>query len=518
MTTSDTGGPPPLPAQVRNANEPQPVPVATSRAVAPDVWDTVLTGKNLFRVGLALVLLGLVFMFRYAVEAGWITEGARLALGVAASVSMLAVGARLIPVRKAYGALLAGGGIGGLYITAFAAFELYEKTSVPVAFVQLVAVSVLGVGLALWWDSEPLAIAGLVGALAAPLLLPGRMLGATGDSLYLGAVLAAAVAIFFARNWIVLYASTFAMAISVIMFDSLRHALNALGAPGQVELDVSLALIAAAFGVAPVAAWLLNKLDGPYTAYAAAAVGPVVFGLAAITRDQQSLAIIAFALAGLHLVAAVGKSDDQIYSMSHGLAGAALAIAGSVMLFDGPVALVAVAAVSLTVLVVGLSSDLDAVTWAGGLVAASAGALNLGTLAELGGVGDSVARVGTVALFGAATVAADRIGTADSLVARNLSAGYVYLATFVIGFVDLATYSQVLVTTVWSVMAVSLIVIGRLNDRQSISRLGIGTMAAVIVKVFAIDLASVETIWKVALFTVLGLVLLVVGYWISNDE
>ena len=55
-------------------------------------------------------------------------------------------------------------------------------------------------------------------------------------------------------------------------------------------------------------------------------------------------------------------------------------------------------------------------------------------------------------------------------------------------------------------------------ERKTIMRLGLGTMAGILVKVFLIDLATVETIWKMALFLALGVVLLMVGFWISNEE
>ncbi|MDH5422659.1 MAG: DUF2339 domain-containing protein, partial [Acidimicrobiia bacterium] len=125
MTPTTLDQPPPLPGQRIEPKD--------------DLWDSVLTGKNLFRVGLALVLLGLVFMFRYAVEAGWITAVARVGLGAAASIAMLGLGVRLVSIRKGFGVLLAGGGVAGLYMTVYAALHWYGLTSPSAAFIQLVA-------------------------------------------------------------------------------------------------------------------------------------------------------------------------------------------------------------------------------------------------------------------------------------------------------------------------------------------------------------------------------------------
>jgi uncharacterized membrane protein len=152
------------------------------------------------------------------------------------------------------------------------------------------------------------------------------------------------------------------------------------------------------------------------------------------------------------------------------------------------------------------------------LTLAGAGFLSIATMADPGGVGDTLARLAVIGVVGLVGLALDRSDEADAAIARNLAVGYVYLGSFLVGLGDLASYSQALVTALWSVGAVGLIVFGFLTDRKTVTRLGIGTMAAILVKVFLIDLATVETIWKMALFLALGVVLLMVGYWISNEE
>ncbi len=509
MTPTVTEQPPPLPGQRPSQRRP----------ANDDLWDTILTGKNLFRVGLALVLLGLVFMFRYAVEAGWVTAAARVGLGAAASVAMLGLGAKLVPSRRGFGTLLAGGGVAGLYLTGYAAFEWYSLTAASSAFIQLVVVSILAVGLALFWDAESLGVAGLVGALIAPLVLPGRMLQGSGDAFYFLTILGAAVALFLIREWVVLYATTFVMAVLVVGFEALRVARD-LGGASLLEIDVMLAGIVVAFLVAPSIARLVGTVLDTRLSLGAGAVGPVVFAIAYLAHAGEStvLASTAFVLAGLHGLVAFSMRDDDALGVTHALVGAALAAVGSAVLLDGPAAVLAITVVAAAVTIIGFHSEAVGPKWAGGLALAGAGYLNIATLVDLGGSGDSVARVAVIGIIGLVAIALDRQSGSDATVGRNFAAGYVYLAGFLVGLIDLASYSQALTTAVWSAIAVGLILYGSVAERRTIMRLGLGTMAGILVKVFLIDLATVETIWKMALFLALGVVLLMVGFWISNED
>jgi hypothetical protein len=309
------------------------------------------------------------------------------------------------------------------------------------------------------------------------------------------------------------------MAVMVVGFEALRAALD-LGGASFLEIDVMLAGIVLAFLVAPLIARLVGTVLDNRLSLGAGAVGPVVFAIAYLAHAGEStvLASTAFGLAGLHAVVAFVMRDDDALGVTHALVAAALATVGSTVLLDGPAAVLAITVVAAAVTVIGFSSDAVGPKWAGGLALAGAGYLNIATLVDPGGSSDSVARVAVIAVVGLVAFALDRQPGSDAVVARNLAATYVYLGGFLVGLVDLATYSQALTTAVWSLLAVSLIVFGSVVDRQTIMRLGLGTMAGILVKVFLIDLATVETIWKMALFLALGVVLLLVGYWISNED
>ena len=81
----------------------------------------------LSRVGIALVLFGVVFLFKYAVDRGWLSETIRIGLGLMLGVGLFVLGVRLYGKRAWFGRVLMGGGIAALYITGFAAFQWWTS-------------------------------------------------------------------------------------------------------------------------------------------------------------------------------------------------------------------------------------------------------------------------------------------------------------------------------------------------------------------------------------------------------
>ncbi len=155
-----------------HAPAPSPRP---EQAAPPPPRDWVAIGQLwIGRAGLAILVLGLVFLFHYAVVQGWLTPELRVTLGVLAGAVLLAAGLRLHAAHganRAYGLLLLGGGVGVLYLSAYAAFGFYRLVSAGVALVALAALALLAVRLAANREEVLLAHVGAVGAFAAPVLV-----------------------------------------------------------------------------------------------------------------------------------------------------------------------------------------------------------------------------------------------------------------------------------------------------------------------------------------------------------
>jgi hypothetical protein len=75
-----------------------------------------------------------------------------------------------------------------------------------------------------------------------------------------------------------------------------------------------------------------------------------------------------------------------------------------------------------------------------------------------------------------------------------------------------APQGQVAVSIVWAIAACSAIVAGVRIDEAVVRAVGLGTLALVLAKLLSVDLAEVDTLWRVGLFMVIGLGLLRLGY------
>lgn len=155
-----------------------PAPAPRHTPAQPD-WATrlVQTGLRFFtegnpavKIGLLLLFFGVAFLLRYASEHISVSLVWRLNGIAAAGAGLLGLGLWFVPRKRLYGLLLQGGGIGILYMTAFAALRLFHLLDATPTFVILAALAALSAFLALRQDARVLASFGFAGGFLAPVL------------------------------------------------------------------------------------------------------------------------------------------------------------------------------------------------------------------------------------------------------------------------------------------------------------------------------------------------------------
>ena len=154
--------PPPVPHMPRQAGFEAP-PSAFMR------WFT--GGNPLAKVGIVLLFFGIAYLVRYAAEHDLISIEMRLTGAALISLLVLATGWTLRERSPVYGLTLQGGGIGGLYLTCFAAFRLYGLLPHSLVFVLLVVICAASVVLAIVQRAQALALLASLGGYLAPILL-----------------------------------------------------------------------------------------------------------------------------------------------------------------------------------------------------------------------------------------------------------------------------------------------------------------------------------------------------------
>lgn len=142
--------------------------VTTSAVASALAWFR--GGNTIVRVAVLILFAGVAFLLRYAAEHDLLPIELRLAAVAAGGVALLVIGWRLRDRRRGYGLTLQGAGIGVLYMTIYASMRLYDLVPPLAALATMVVIAGLAAVLALRQDALPLAVVGVVGGFAAPLL------------------------------------------------------------------------------------------------------------------------------------------------------------------------------------------------------------------------------------------------------------------------------------------------------------------------------------------------------------
>ena len=124
-------------------------------------------------VGIVAILFGVALFLKWAFDNAFLGPGARVALGLVAGLVMLG-GGLLLHRRRDVPYLsegLAGGGLGVLYLSLFAAHALYGLVGQAPAFVAMFAVTLLGTAVAVASSRLITAVLAVLGGLLTPVLL-----------------------------------------------------------------------------------------------------------------------------------------------------------------------------------------------------------------------------------------------------------------------------------------------------------------------------------------------------------
>ena len=138
-------------------------------------WEWLLGGNWLARIGIVAVIIGVGFFLKLAFDNNWIGETGRVALGLALGIALLGGGEFWQKKYPLWAQAVTGGGIAILYLSIFAAFSLYNLVPALAALGFSFLVTLTAAGLALRYESRAIAVLGILGGFATPLLLAERL-------------------------------------------------------------------------------------------------------------------------------------------------------------------------------------------------------------------------------------------------------------------------------------------------------------------------------------------------------
>ncbi|WP_301120559.1 DUF2339 domain-containing protein [Mycolicibacterium fortuitum] len=491
-------------------------------------------GRALAVAGVAVTLTGVVLLLVLAAQAGILRPEFRVAAGAVLAAGLVCAGWWLSrrPAGRVGAIALAATGVAAAYIDVIAVTAIYDWVSAPLGLILAAAIGGGGLTLARRWKSEQLGLLVLVPLMAlAPVVTDGVTLLLIGFMLALSA---AALPVQFGRDWTGLFGARIAaptlpllVALASASIDGRDDRVLALACAVAATLAVAGGLLVLRWSTRPAATAVLT----------AAGVLPLLCVAAGVDRLVAALMVAALSAA---LVAVVALGDRipgvtvmvrQVWSV---LAATAALIAVLVA-FDGPVAGPVLSAMAAVVAVAGRR---QAVTrWiaiglamigggilldiAGPEVLISATKMPAGlTVSSLIGSVLVIAAAGAISWAWAVDRTADQEVVRLVWVAAAMAAGYavtVFAVTagVAIGGTGAGFFGGHMVATIcWIAVAAGLLGYAARRPRAQRSLPiggGMALVAAAMAKLFLFDLGTLDGMFRVAVFIVVGLALLGMG-------
>lgn len=129
-------------------------------------------GENLInKVGIAVLLLGISFFVKYAIDKDWINEAGRVSIGMLCGAVLIAVAHYLRKEYRSFSSVLAGGGIAVFYFTTAFAYHRYHLMPQQLTFLVMVVVTAFAVLLSVLYDRLELAVIAAIGGFITPFLV-----------------------------------------------------------------------------------------------------------------------------------------------------------------------------------------------------------------------------------------------------------------------------------------------------------------------------------------------------------
>jgi uncharacterized membrane protein len=522
--------PPPPPMAPPPRMTPPPAPPKAPRPPRDSNW----IGKVLAVAGVAVTLIGVVLLLVLAAQAGILRPEIRVGAGALLAGALVVVAARLNsrPGGRVGAIALAATGIAAAYMDVIAITTIYHWVSAPFGLVLAAVIGGGGLILARRWDSQHLGLLVLVPLIIlAPIVSDGITMLLIAFML---AISAASLLPQLGKNWVWLHAARI-MAPTLPLLIALVAArigdTNGAWLAGGCAIAAVLAMAGALV--------LLPSTDnrGAMALLTVAGVCPVL--CASVALPSTVAALMAGGLAAALLaVVLVGDRLPGVSTMVRRIWSATSAVSALIAVtvaFDGEAATPVLLAMAVVIAVAGRRDAVARVAAVGfgvigGLAYLSYAPPTLLVRATQLSTPDSVAILASSILLIIAVVAVvwSWIGRAvlDTDALRVLLAG---LAVVVVYSITMFTVTagvlaggesggffagHMAATICWIAMAAALFVCAARQPRDNRSLPlagGLALVAGSMAKLFLFDLGTLDGMFRVAVFIVVGLVLLGMG-------
>ena len=129
-------------------------------------------GENIAnKIGIAVLVLGIAFFVKYAIDKNWINETGRVIIGLVSGGILIGIAHYIRNSYRSFSSVLLGGGLTVFYFTIAFAFHQYQLIGQQAAFLIMVVITAFAVVLSLYYNRQELAILATIGGFITPFLV-----------------------------------------------------------------------------------------------------------------------------------------------------------------------------------------------------------------------------------------------------------------------------------------------------------------------------------------------------------
>jgi len=501
-----------------------------------------LVGNLLLNISIVAFVLGVGFFLKYSIDKNWIPIWGRMFIGITIALGMIIAA---INIREKYPKLfsevLLGGAIAILYLSIYAGFALdgFKFLSFRISFVSMVAITVLAGTMSLRFDSLTTAVFGLIGGFATPFLINNGAQNIEALMIYTLVLNIGVFYISFSKQWsllnILAFIPTYIIELTTTRFSdkyfsfllsiycvifiiySIVPFIKEIRTK-EIKLKTKLTLLFGANIVFYLSVTAILFLDYGYE-----------FKYFSIITTLTALYLFLYA----YILKKRGKFTNNLYSLVTAKAIGLLILTPAIML-EGR-ALSAVWAVEAAILLyISQKSDNKSHIYFGmiGFLLAFlrfiADMIDIHHTGELNAKQFVMAGIAVGAFFYSYTFGwkedlekiARKFNLHLMLVAGGVIMLFVFLNINVINWTKLyAPNAQHIATTIlWILFGIAMFVISLKKASQRGKQTAIGLILLAIVKAFFIDLSGADSIYRIVLFIVVGILLFVLAFYYKTRK
>lgn len=500
-------------------------------------------------IGIGLLLLGVVFLFKYSIDQGWLIPPVRSAFGLTIGLTLLVSGFKLDESNETFRQIMLGGGIAAFYITGFATFQLYGFMTYAFVWGFMIIVTLLALSLALQQNEPILSVLGTIGGLGTPFMLYQGEGSLTMLILYTCLILAGSGAIYFFKGWKSLLWTMVAggwLVLTVGWFNNIYSPLNP-SLSDQWTLQWGVIFVAVTFWLVPVIREILsyrNPEQWPDPAFMnkdqqveentffvanpsvqiLAVIIPVAtlfysFWIWSISNEMWGAIVLVCALPLGYTYLPLRKEGLERLSMVHGFAALILLTVSLFLLLEGEILLIALAMEGLVLRIIAAKTGETTISMSSHLLFIVVGFWLFDRFLNLPGQDllfvnlDALTEVFIIGVAGLAIPGYIRDKNIQ-LIYRG--AAHVGMLAWFLQELVILDNGQAFVTVSWGVYALLILFVGFWKNIVPLRFIGMATIFLVVAKLFLVDLTQIQTLLRILLFIGFGALFLAVGYYFQT--